>query len=81
MSVLHPKGGKIVWTCVKDHVIDEKEDYKDIGLCGFDYKLFEEEEGGGKREGLYGYPYLKHLIQLWPIDWLKQMEKLTKRFV
>ena len=43
VSVPHPKGGIIVWTCVKDHIIDEKEDYKEIGLCGFDYKLFEEE--------------------------------------
>ena len=38
VSVLYPKGGAIVWTCVKDHIIDEKEDYKDIGLRGFDYK-------------------------------------------
>ena len=44
----HPKGGKIAWTCVKDHVIEKKEDYKDIGLRGFDYSLFEEKEGGGK---------------------------------
>ena len=71
MSVPHPKGGLIVWTCVKDHIIDEKEDYKDIGLCGFDYKLFEEEECGGNREVLDGYTYLKHLIQLWPGDWVK----------
>ena len=27
VSVPHPKGVTIVWTCVKDHVIDEKEDY------------------------------------------------------
>ena len=44
MSVPHPKGGSIVWTCVKDHTINEKGDYTDIGLSGFDYKLFEEEE-------------------------------------
>ena len=47
MAIAHPKGGNIFWTCVKDNVIKEKEDYKAIGLCGFDYKLFEEEEGGG----------------------------------
>ena len=75
MSVTHPKGGAIVWTCVNDHIIDEKEDYKDIGLRGFDYKLFEEEEGGGNREGLYGYPYLTNLILLWSGDWVNQMEK------
>ena len=65
LSVPHPKGGAIVWTFVKDHIIDEKEYYKDIGLCGFNSNFFEEEEVGGTREGLYGYPYLKHIIQLW----------------
>ena len=81
MSVPHPKWGAIVWTCVKDHIIDEKEDYKDIGLRGFYYKIFEEEEGGGTREGLDAYPYLKHIIQLWPGDWVNQMEKSTKQLV
>ena len=47
---------------MKDHIIDEKEDYKYIGLRGFYYKIFEEEEGGGTREGLDAYPYLKHII-------------------
>ena len=37
VSVPHTKLGTIVWTCVKDHVIDKKEDYKEIGLRGFDY--------------------------------------------
>ena len=78
VSVPHTKLGTIVWTCVKDHVIDEKEDYKYIGLRGFDYSLFYGKEGGGKREGLYGYPYLKHLIKLWPGDWEKQMEKMNE---
>ena len=63
---------------MKDNIIDEKEDYKDIGLHGFDDKLFEEEESWGNREGLYGYPYLKHLIQLWPGDWVRQMEKMNE---
>ena len=40
-------GGAIVWTCVTDHIIDEKGDYKYIVPRGFDYKLFEGEEGGG----------------------------------
>ena len=60
---------------MKDHIIDEKEDYKEIGLRGFHCKLSEEEEGGGTIEGLYGYPYLKHLIQLWPGYWVIHMEK------
>ena len=78
VSVPHPKGGAIVWTCVKDHIIDEQEDYKGIGLCGFDYKLFEEEEGGWIIEGLDGYPYLNDLIQLWPGDWVKKMAKMNE---
>ena len=78
MSVPHHKWGAIVWTCVKDHIIDGKEDYRYIGLSEFDYKLFEEEDGGGTREGLEGYPYLKHLIQLWSDDWVKHMEKMNE---
>ena len=31
---------------MKDNIIEKKEDYEDIGIRGFDYKLFEEEEGG-----------------------------------
>ena len=50
MSVPHPKGVYIVWACVKDDIIEEKEDYEAIGLRGFDYKIFEEEKGGGVRE-------------------------------
>ena len=41
VSVPHPKREAIIWTCLKYHSIDEKEDYKDIGLRGFGYKLFE----------------------------------------
>ena len=40
VSVTHPKGGNIGWTCVKDNITERKEDYKAIGIRGFDYKLF-----------------------------------------
>ena len=49
---------------MKDQLIEEKEDYKEIGLHGFDYSLFEGKKGGGKRKGLDGSPYLKNLIKL-----------------
>ena len=68
MVVPYPKGGKIVCTCVEDDVIYEKEEYKSIGLHGFDYTFSEEEEGGGMRNGIYGYTYLNHLIYLWTGD-------------
>ena len=47
VTFLHPKGGGTVWTCVKYNIIEEKEDYEAIGLCGIDYKLFEAEEDEG----------------------------------
>ena len=75
MSVSRPKGGNIVWTCVNNHIIDENEQYKAIGLRGFDYKLFEAEDDGGTKEVLDGYPYLKNIIHLSPGDWENQMEK------
>ena len=62
MSFPHPKGGNIFWTSVKYNIANEKEGYKAIGRRGFYYKLFEEEEGGGVQERLYGYPYLNHII-------------------
>ena len=43
LSVPHPKRGAMFLTCVKDHIIDENEEYKDIGLCWFGYKLFDED--------------------------------------
>ena len=64
VSVTNPKGGENVWTCVSYPIINENEEYKTIGLRGFDYKLFDGEEGGGTREGLDGYPYLNNLFQL-----------------
>ena len=78
VSVPHLKGGAIVWTCVKDHIIDEREDYKDIVPRGFDYKLFDEDKVGRTREGLDGCLYLNHIIQLWPGGWVKHMAKINE---
>ena len=36
VSVPHTKGGGIFWTCVKYHIINEKEQYEAIGLRRFD---------------------------------------------
>ena len=68
MYVPNPKGGNIFWICVKDHIIDEKDQCEYIILQGFYCRLFYEEEGGGNRRVLCVYPYLKHIIQLWPVD-------------
>ena len=76
--VTYPKGGDIFWTCVKDNIIKEMYQYKAIILRMFDYKLFEEGEYGVIQEGLDGYPYLKHLINLWPGYWFNQMTKMNE---
>ena len=57
VSIMHAKGGDIVWTCVKDNINEEKDQYKVIGLRDFDHELFEEEEGGGIQKALDRYTY------------------------
>ena len=39
--------GGVFGTFVKDIIIEGKDKYDAIGLSMFDYKTFEEEEGGG----------------------------------
>ena len=34
VTVLHQKGGNIVFTCVKGYIIEKKEDHKSIGIRG-----------------------------------------------
>ena len=49
-----------------------------IRLCCFDYTLFEEEEYKDDREGIYGYPYFKHLIEFFPRVCRKQLNTMNK---
>ena len=37
---------------MKDNIIEEKEGYKAVGLRGFSYKLFGEEDGWGGSRGI-----------------------------
>ena len=77
VTVPYLKGGNTICNCVKDIIIKENEYYKAIGIRGFDCKIFEEEQGGGVQKGLYRYPYLRHLIELWPGGWVKKMTKIN----
>ena len=43
MVIPHPKLGNVFWCFVRDNIIEENNEYKAIGLRGFDYVLFEEE--------------------------------------
>ena len=49
-----------------------------IVLRDFDSKLFEEDNGGGVRQGIAWYPYLKHLIELCPWDWVEQLSEMNE---
>ena len=51
------------------------EQYKSIGLQGFDYKFFEEEEVVWVGKRIDWYPHSKHLIELCPGAWEEQLEK------
>ena len=35
----------------------------------FDYNFFEDKERWSVIKGIYRYPYLRHIIDLWPGDW------------
>ena len=44
-------GKKVRWEVVENHVIEEATDYDKIGLRGFNFNFFGEEEKGVGREG------------------------------
>ena len=69
---------KVLWELVDDHVVEEPSDHKDIGLRGFDFNIFDEDEEGVVREGC-SEPYLKMLIKLWPGDWISQLKRMNRK--
>ena len=42
---------KVLWGVVDDYVVEEQNDYDEIGLQGFDFNFFNEDEKGVGREG------------------------------
>ena len=54
---------------VDDHVLEEETDHDEIGLRGFNFNLFGEEEKQVTREGYSEFPYLLRLIKIWPGYW------------
>ena len=39
VQVPHPEGGGIIWTCVNDNIIEEKEENREIRLLSSNYTL------------------------------------------
>ena len=50
---------------VDDHVVEEQNDHEEIGLRGFDFNVFDQDEEEVVREGSSEFPYLLILIKLW----------------
>ena len=69
---------KVLWGVVGDHVVEEPSDHEDIGLRGFDFNIFDEDEKGVVREECSG-TYLKMLINLWPGFWIDQLKRMNRK--
>ena len=55
-----------IWEVVDDHVVEEPTDHEEIGLWGFDFILFNEDEEEVVIKRSIEFPYLLMLINLWP---------------
>ena len=55
---------KVIWGVVDDHVVEEEKYRAKIGIRGFDFNFFDEDEERTVGEGLSEYPYLLMLMKL-----------------
>ena len=70
---------RVIWEVVDDHVVEEPSDHEEIGLRGFDFNVFNEDEEGVVREGSSEFPYLLMLIKLWPGYWMNQLKRMNRK--
>ena len=40
-------GKKVLWEVIDYHIVEDRQEYDEIGLQGFDFNLFDEDKGGG----------------------------------
>ena len=59
-----------------DHVVEEGKGHDEIGLQGFYFNIFEENEEGLVRKVFSWYPYLLMLMKLWPGYFNNQLERV-----
>ena len=64
---------------VDDNVVEEPTYHEDIGLRGFDFNVFDQDEEGVVREGSSKFPYLLMLINLWPGNWKTQLKRMNQK--
>ena len=70
---------KVIWKVVDDHVVEDPNHHDDIGLLGFDFKIFDKDEEGVVREGSSKFPYLLILIKLWPENLNTQLKMTNQK--
>ena len=69
---------KFLWGVVDNHAVEEPTDHDEIGLRGFGFNLFGEDEKEVGREGSSEFPYLLMLIKLWLGDWKTQLNRTNQ---
>ena len=79
MEVTCYYGKEVLWGVVDDHVVEDPSDNEDIGLRGFDFNIFNEDEEGVVREGSSEFPYLLILINIWPGDFISQLKRMNRK--
>ena len=76
--VVHDKN-KVLWEVVNDHMVEEPTDHEDIGLRGFGFNVFNEDEEGVVREVSSEFPYLLMLIKLWPGYCTSKLKRMNQK--
>ena len=64
---------------VHNHVIEEVNYHDEIGIRGFGFNLFDEDEERVGREVLSEYPYLLISMKVWPGYWKNQLERMNMK--
>ena len=63
----------------ENHFVEEPTDNEEIGLRGFDFDFFDEDEEGVVREGYSEFPYLLMLINIWTGNWNTQLNSVNQK--
>ena len=74
-----PDKKKFNWEVVDDHVVEEPTDHEEIGLRGFSFNGFDQDEEGVVIEGFSEFPYLLILIKLWTGDLMTQLKRTNEK--
>ena len=70
MEVSGSDGNKFIWEVVDNHIVY-------IGIMGFNFNFFDEDEEGVVRELLIEYPFLLMLMKISPSNWKNQFERIN----